>query len=212
MIVKSFTVNPFQENTYICHDGLEAVIIDPGYATVFERQEAIDYITENNLTVTQLLLTHAHIDHIIDCKYWADSTGLSFALHKADAPLLLNAQQQAMMFGVRMDEAPAPGRILNDGDSIDFGDTRWEVRHTPGHSPGSVCFIDLQGGYVIGGDVLFAGSIGRTDLWGGSMTELLHSIRTVLLPLPDDTIVYSGHGPETTIGRERATNPFLRET
>ncbi len=209
MIVKSFTVNPFQENTYICHDEGEAAVIDPGFSNAYERQDASKYLKDNELTVTKLLLTHGHIDHIIDCAYWADTTKLSFAMHEEDVPLLMGAQQQAMMFGVRMATPPEPGQLLTVDDTIQIGGSTWEIRHTPGHSPGSICFVDHNNGFVIGGDVLFAGSIGRTDLWRGSMPTLLHSIRSQLLSLPDETIVYSGHGPATTIGRERTSNPFL---
>jgi len=211
MTVKSFTVNPFQENTYICHDGQDAVIIDPGFSNAFERRDAVNYLNDNRLSVKELLLSHAHIDHIIDCAYWADSTGLAFAMHEEDVPLLAASEQQAGMFGVRMATPPEPGRLLEEGDLISIGNSSWKIRHTPGHSPGSISFVDHENGFVVAGDVLFAGSIGRTDLWKGSMSTLLHSIRTKLLTLPDETIVYSGHGPSTTIGRERDSNPFLRE-
>lgn len=211
MVVKSFTVNSFQENTYICHHGGEAAIIDPGFSNAFERQDAVKYLSDNDLSVAHLLLTHAHIDHIIDCAYWADSTGLPFEMHEEDVPLLAASEQQAMMFGVRMATPPEPGRLLDEGDVIAMGDAQWQILHTPGHSPGSICFVDHEHGFVIGGDVLFAGSIGRTDLWKGSMGVLLGSIQTKLLTLPDETIVYPGHGPETTIGRERETNPFLQQ-
>jgi len=212
MIVKSFTVNPFQENTYICHDGGEAVVIDPGFSTAYERQDAVNYLTNNNLVIRHLLLTHGHIDHIIDCAYWADSTGLAFAMHAEDVPLLVAAQQQAMMFGVRMKDPPEPGRLLAEEDRISIGNSTWEIRHAPGHSPGSICFVDHENRFVIGGDVLFAGSIGRTDLWKGSMSVLLDSIHKKLLTLPDEMTVYPGHGPATTIGRERDSNPFLHES
>lgn len=212
MIVKSFTVNPFQENTYICHDGGEAVVIDPGFSTAYERQDAVNYLTNNNLVIRHLLLTHGHIDHIIDCAYWADSTGLAFAMHAEDVPLLAAAQQQAMMFGVRMKDPPEPGRLLAEEDRISIGNSTWEIRHAPGHSPGSICFVDHENRFVIGGDVLFAGSIGRTDLWKGSMSVLLDSIHKKLLTLPDEMTVYPGHGPATTIGRERDSNPFLHES
>lgn len=211
MTVKSFTVNAFQENTYVCHDGGEAVVIDPGFTDAFEREEAVRYLKKHDLEVKHVLLTHAHIDHIIDSAYWVDSTGLPLEMHEGDAPLLAASDQQAMMFGVRMATPPAPGRLLTEEDRILTGGAVLEIRHAPGHSPGSICFVDHENGFVIGGDVLFAGSIGRTDLWKGSMPTLLQSIRTKLLTLPDDTTVYSGHGPPTTIGRERDSNPFLRE-
>jgi len=211
MVVETFTVNPFQENSYICHHEGEAAIIDPGFSNAFEREQAIKYLKDHDLTITHLLLTHAHIDHIIDCAYWADETGLAFEMHEDDLPLLAASEQQAMMFGVRMATPPEPDRFLTEDDTIRLGAVEWEIRHVPGHSPGSICFVDRDHGFVIAGDVLFAGSVGRTDLWRESMPVLLNSIRTKLLTLPDETVVYSGHGPSTTIGRERETNPFLQQ-
>lgn len=212
MIVKQFTVNPFQENTYVCHDDGEAALIDPGCANAFEREPILNYLSANDLRLTHLLLTHAHVDHIIDCAYWAERTGLAWAMHEEDVPLLKAAEEQAMMFGIRMASPPDPGVLLDETDEIVVGQSRWEIRHTPGHSPGSICFWDRENGFLIGGDVLFAGSIGRADLWKGSMPLLLESIETKLLTLPDETIVYPGHGPATTIKRERETNPFLQNS
>lgn len=209
MTVQSFTVNPFQENTYIAHDNGRAVVIDPGYSGASERSQALDYLNDNDLTVERLLLTHAHVDHIIDCAYWADSFGMQFEMHEADLPLLKGAAQQALLFGVEMHDPPIPDDFLREGDEVQFGAATWQVIETPGHSPGSICFHDEQNGFVISGDVLFNRSIGRTDLWRGSMETLLESIATKLLTLPDDTVVYPGHGPETTVGRERGYNPFL---
>lgn len=212
MTVKSFVVSPFAENCYVCHDGGRAVLIDPGTATPEERHAVEDYITRNDLRLSHLLLTHAHLDHILGCAYFARHFGMRWKLHPDDAPLLDGAEMQARMFGVSLERPPAPETTLEDGMTIEFGSARWEVLHTPGHSPGHVCFYDRENGFVIGGDVLFQGSIGRTDLWGGSMPTLLESIRTKLLVLPDATVVYSGHGPQTTIGAERRTNPFLIST
>ena len=210
MIVQSYTVNPFAENTYIANDQGQTVVIDPGFYGASERAAALDYLADNHLTVDRLLLTHGHIDHIIDCAYWADTTGLQFEMHEADIPLLTMAQQQAQLFGVEMHDPPIPTEFLKEGDVLTIGSASWQVLEAPGHSPGSVCFYDELNGFVIAGDVLFDGSVGRTDLWQGSMDTLLRSIRTKMLTLPDDTIVYPGHGPATTIGRERAYNPFLQ--
>lgn len=209
MTVQSFTVNPFQENSYIAHDNGRAVVIDPGFSGGSERSQALDYLAANDLTVERLLLTHAHVDHIIDCAYWADSYGMQFEMHEADLPLLKGAAQQALLFGVEMHDPPIPTQFLSEGDTIDVGNAGWTVIETPGHSPGSICLCDEEHGFVISGDVLFNGSIGRTDLWRGSMDTLLESIKSKLLVLADDTIVYPGHGPRTTIGHERAYNPFL---
>jgi glyoxylase-like metal-dependent hydrolase (beta-lactamase superfamily II) len=214
MTILSFTVGPFAENTYVVHDAGEAALIDPGTWSDAERQAVVDYVEAAGLAVRHLLLTHAHIDHVLGCRYFAGlwAAGAAHAgwqLHAADWPLLANAIVQAELFGIRVDEPPAATHALEDGDEITLGGTALQVLHTPGHSPGSVCLYDEAGRAVIGGDVLFAGSVGRTDLWEGSEATLLASIRDRLLVLPDDTVVYPGHGPATTIGRERATNPFL---
>jgi glyoxylase-like metal-dependent hydrolase (beta-lactamase superfamily II) len=212
MTVKAFVVSPFAENCYVCHDAGEAVVIDPGTATGAERSAVLDYVTRNGLAVRHLLLTHAHIDHILGCAFFAREFGMKWKLHEADLPLLESAELQARMFGVELERPPTPDASLREGEAIRFGKATWEIFHTPGHSPGSVSFYDEAGGFVIGGDVLFQGSIGRTDLWGGSMPTLLNAIQRKLMPLPDDTVVYSGHGPQTTIGAERRTNPFLADT
>ena len=212
MKVKSFTVNPFFENTYIVHDETRAALIDPGFSGAAERAAAVDYLRQNGLELERLLLTHAHIDHIIDCAYWADTHGMQFDMHEADLPLLKNARQQALIFGVEMHDPPLPTSFLSDGDVIAIGDSSWRVIEAPGHSPGSICFYEEDAATLIGGDVLFAGSIGRTDLWRGSFDVLIESIKTRILTLPDETVVYTGHGEQTTVGRERTTNPFLLAT
>ena len=209
MTVQGFTVSPFEENTYVCHDAGEAVLIDPGTTTAGERRQVVDYLDTHGLRVRHLLLTHAHLDHILGCAYFAERFGMRFRLHEADAVLLAHAREQAALFGVPLDDPPPPGAPLAEGDTVTFGEASWRVLHTPGHSPGSVCFHDAANGFVIGGDVLFRGSVGRTDLWEGSMPQLLTSIREKLLVLDDGTVVYPGHGPATTIGEERRTNPFL---
>ena len=214
MILQRFTVGPFAENTYVIHDVGEAALVDPGTWSDAERRAIVDYVQAAGLVVRHLLLTHAHIDHVLGCRHFAGLWAAGAAhggwqLHPADEPLLANAAVQGELFGIRVDEPPPPAHALVDGETISVGNATLSVLHTPGHSPGSVCFHDAAGGYVIGGDVLFAGSIGRTDLWEGSEETLLASIRDRLLVLPDDTVVYPGHGPATTIGRERATNPFL---
>ncbi len=214
MIVQSFTVSPFSENCYVVHAEGEAALIDPGTESREEKALVMNFIESNNLRVRHLLLTHAHIDHIFGCAFFAEKFGADadfkgWQLHDADLPLLAHAPVQAEMFGVRITPPPEPTRFLIEGDVIELGGSSFSVLHAPGHSPGSVCFYNEADGFVIGGDVLFQGSIGRTDLWEGSFPTLIDSIKTKLLPLPDQTIVYSGHGPATTIGQERQTNPFL---
>ncbi len=214
MTVKSFVVSPFSENCYVVHDGGEAALIDPGTESPEERQAVLEYIETNGLRVRHLLLTHAHIDHIFGCAYFADkfrsgADHVGWQLHEADLQLISNAPLQAEMFGIRIVPPPEPTYFLSESDVIEVGAGSFSVLHAPGHSPGSVCFYNKTEGFVIGGDVLFQGSIGRTDLWEGSYPTLINSIKTKLLTLPDATVVHSGHGPATTIGQERQTNPFL---
>jgi glyoxylase-like metal-dependent hydrolase (beta-lactamase superfamily II) len=134
---------------------------------------------------------------------------MPWQMHRADVPMLQRSQEQSLLFGVPLDEPPVPDTFLDEGDRITFGEVTWDVLYTPGHSLGSICFHDTRGDFVIAGDVLFAGSIGRTDLPGGSMPQLMQSIFQKLVPLGDSTQVYPGHGPATTIGQERQSNPFL---
>jgi hydroxyacylglutathione hydrolase len=209
MTIQSFTFNPFQTNCYVCHNAGEAVLVDPSSMTAAEHQVVVDYLEHEGLTVRHLLLTHGHIDHIFGCAFFAARFGQAFQVHRDDLPLLRRAEEQGQVFGVAVEPPPEPDRFLQEGDTISFGHTTWEVLHTPGHSPGSVCFYDRAAGAVIAGDVLFQGSIGRTDLWQGSLPQLMASIFQKLVPLGDATAVHPGHGPATTIGRERRANPFL---
>ena len=216
MHIQTFTVSPFVENCYVVHDAGEAALIDPGTATPEEQQVVLDYIEEHALRVRHLLLTHAHIDHIFGCAFFAERFGGEaehggWQLHPADEPLLAHAPTQAALFGVPIAPPPNPAHALQAGTLIPIGGGAFSVRHTPGHSPGHVVFYHEEDGFVLGGDVLFQGSIGRTDLWEGSMPTLLDSIRRELLTLPDETVVYPGHGPATTVGRERRSNPFLAD-
>ncbi|MEM1127504.1 MAG: MBL fold metallo-hydrolase [Bacteroidota bacterium] len=211
MTIHTFTYNPFQTNGYICHDQGEAVVVDPSCHTPAECEAVQRYLKEHDLTVRHLLLTHGHIDHIFGCQFFVDRYEQSFQMHRADLPFLQHAPDQATMFGLRMDPVPVPTRFLHEGDILSFGNTTWTVREAPGHSPGSVLFHDEARGYVIAGDVLFQGSIGRTDLPMGDLPTLMRSIHDQLLTLDDDVAVYPGHGPHTTIGRERRYNPFLND-
>lgn len=214
--IRSFVVSPFAENTYVLSSGGEAAIVDPGTASRAERQAVEAYVEAAGLRVRHLLLTHAHIDHVFGCHHFAERYGDTaehggWQLHPADAPLLQNAVVQGELFGVRVDPPPPPAHDLAAGDTIRLGDVAFRVLHVPGHSPGSVAFYAEAEGALLGGDVLFQGSIGRTDLWQGSLDTLLASIRDEVLTLPDETVVYSGHGPTTTVGAERRSNPFLRD-
>lgn len=198
----------FQENCYLIadEDAAEAVIVDPGD----EAELFLDTIGRRGWTLTAIWLTHAHVDHVTGVGKVKAATGAPLFLHPDDRPLYQGAAQQAAMFGLRAEPGPPPDHELHDGDELSVGRYRFEVRHTPGHSPGSVSFIGH--GCVFGGDVLFRESVGRVDLPGGDAATLLASIREVLLALPDETVVHSGHGPATTIGSERSNNPFLNGT
>ena len=214
MTVRSFTVSAFQENCYVLHDGGEAALVDPGTETREERQRVSDYIERHGLAVRHLLLTHGHLDHVFGCshfahRYGADAETGGWALHPADRALYDHTPIQGQLYGVRVDAPPPPTRELHAGDTILLGGSTLRVLHAPGHSPGSVCFYDAEGGTVIGGDVLFRGSIGRTDLMGGDFDALIASIRSELLTLPGETVVYPGHGPATTVAEEARSNPFL---
>lgn len=196
-----FEMTPFYMNCYVLEDEGHAVVIDPGEAT----KELIDAV--QGLKVDMVLNTHCHIDHVGGNQALVTLTGAPLVCHKDDLPLLKNVEMQGQMFGVPVTPSPLPDRFIEEGDIITLGSSELKVLHTPGHAPGHV--VLLGEGFVIGGDVLFAGSIGRTDLPGGDHNQLLASIRDKLLPLPDETKVYCGHGPSTTIGVERRSNPFL---
>lgn len=195
----------FAENCYLLADTRtrEAVIVDPG-------EEPAMFLAELGTrawTLKAIWLTHAHIDHVLGIPAVRERHQVPVVLHPDDRPLYENAERQAEWFGIRLDRLPEPDRWISHGDSVAVGGFEFEVRHTPGHSPGSVSFVGP--GVALTGDALFAGSIGRTDLPGGDMQTLLQSIQRQLLTLPDSTEVLSGHGPRTTVGVERLTNPFL---
>jgi hydroxyacylglutathione hydrolase len=211
MTIQGFTFNPFQTNAYIIHDGTKAAIIDPSSSTPAEHGQIIDYVEENGLDVTHLLLTHAHIDHIFGLSAISSHFGLPFRVNRSEAPLLDHAAEQARMFGVDLELPPRPGEWIEEGEVIRVGEIELVSILTPGHSPGSMSFHSKKGDVLLAGDVLFQGSIGRTDLWQGSLPVLMRSIFEKLVPLGDKTVVYPGHGPSTQIGRERMSNPFLTE-
>lgn len=207
--VKSFTFNPFQENTYVVHNGSDAIIIDPGCYNSVEENQLKTYVDNNGLQPTICINTHAHLDHIFG-NGWVHSTyGLKPWLHKGDLFLLEGAANTAHMYGLPFDRSPEPERYLEAGEIIELGTDRLDVLFVPGHAPGHVALYCEEQGFVISGDVLFQRSIGRTDLPGGDMSTLLNSIRSELFPLPENTVVYCGHGPCTTIGEEKNENPFL---
>ncbi|MBX3163092.1 MAG: MBL fold metallo-hydrolase [Bacteroidetes bacterium] len=210
LYLKSFTFNPFQENTYVLYNNeKECFIIDPGNSTTSENDTLKNFISEKGLKPSRLLLTHAHIDHILGNKFVFDAYGLLPEVHKDDVYFIEKMPQSAALYGVPAEPSPFPKNYLNEGDKILLGNYEFLCIHTPGHSPGSISFFCKEQKLLIGGDVLFYGSIGRTDLPMGNHETLIKSIKEKLLPLGDDVSVYCGHGQSTTIGFEKMHNPFL---
>ncbi|MBV8255018.1 MAG: MBL fold metallo-hydrolase [Chitinophaga sp.] len=206
-----FTFSPLQENTYLLiNEKKECIIIDPGCYFQDERKEILQYIQTQGLIVTRLLNTHCHLDHIFGNKLVSDTYKVRPEIHPNEQTILDLSQQAGAMYNLPFEPSPMPGRYLEEGEIITFGDNSLKVLLTPGHSPGSVSFYCEAQKFVIAGDVLFYQSIGRTDLPGGDHQTLLNSIRTQLFVLPDDVKVYSGHGPATYIGAEKKNNPFLQ--
>lgn len=206
MIIKTLSVGPIQANCFIL--GCEATgigaVIDPGD----DADRILAEVGKADLTIEHIINTHGHFDHVGGNRRLKDTTGADLLIHAQDAPMLAQLDRMAGAFGIRAENSPAPDRLLTDGDRIAVGQLQLEVLHTPGHTPGGISLhVD---GCVFVGDTLFQGSIGRTDFPGGDFDTLLNSIRTKLFALDDATTVYTGHGPQTTIGTEKRTNPFAR--
>jgi len=211
MRVHTFTFNPFSENTYIISDTTnECVIIDPGCYNAAERTLFINYIEQNGLKPVRLVNTHCHIDHILGNAYISEKYQLPLEAHEGEKPVLVAGQVSSQIYQIPYEQSPDISKFLVPGEQLVFGETKLDILFTPGHSPASVCLHHAETKQVIAGDVLFQGSVGRTDLPGGDMDTLLNSIKRELLVLDDATIVYPGHGPSTTVGEERRTNPFLQ--
>jgi len=207
-----FTFNAFSENTYLLIDEATraTAIVDPGAYSQAEQQTLRDYIAHEKLDVQFLLNTHAHIDHVLGNAFvLRQYPGIPFLLHTLDLPTLRAVPTYAGPYGFAAYEPAEPTGELAAGQVVELGESELQVRFAPGHAPGHVVLYDAVGGQLIGGDVLFKGSIGRTDLPGGHHATLLQSIASELLTLPDETVVHPGHGPTTTIGAERRSNPYL---
>ena len=207
MEILTFTGGVFVQNTLlvVCDDGRTALLIDPGAAT----PDALAVVRDLDLDVAAILLTHAHLDHVEGVGVAKRDTQAPIHLHPLDRILYDNAPAQAAAFGVPCDDLPPPDAQLVPGVNLAFGGTEFEVVFAPGHAPGHVMFVSVSEPVAIVGDVIFMGSIGRTDLPGGDYQVLMNSIRSQVLPMPSDTRLLPGHGPETTVGHERGTNPFL---
>jgi hydroxyacylglutathione hydrolase len=206
VIIRTIPVGITQTNCYIvgCEETHEGVVIDPGG----HPKRILKAIEESGLTIRYVLNTHCHFDHMGANADVVATTGAPLALHPAELPIL-QARGGAFWFGVAVKESPLPDVELEDGQVLEVGMLRFQVRHTPGHSPGGVTFYLEEEGVAFDGDVLFAGGVGRTDLHGGDWGTLVRSIREVLFALPDETVLYSGHGPKTTVGREKRSNPWV---
>ena len=209
--VEQLTFNPFQENTFVVYDDSgECVIIDPGCYERHEEQELVEFIQEKELTPVRLLSTHSHIDHVLGNDFVCKSFDLKPECHQEDLETLKNVVNYAHVYGFGgYKPSPEPENFIEVGD-LEFGQTKFEVRFVPGHAPGHVVFINHKEKFIINGDCLFYGSIGRTDLPGGDHQTLLDSIQRELYSLPDDYKVYCGHGPATSIGFEKVNNPFVK--
>lgn len=209
--IKNFAFNPFSENTYVIYnDDKEAFIIDPGNFQVHETQQIESFITEHQLKIKNILLTHAHIDHVLGLQWAFDKYNVPVLLHKNDKELLDRAPLSAMQFGFQFTPFVGNLEFLNEGDILKLGEEEFKILFVPGHSPGSIAFYNEKEKFVISGDVLFYGSIGRTDLYKANYEQLIDSIKTKLLIMDPATQVYSGHGNPTSIGFEKDYNPFLK--
>ena len=207
MILEKLTVGPFQENCYIVGDEATGtgVLFDPGD----EATRIALAVEQTHLEISQIIITHAHIDHVGAVTTLVDEYACPVLMHREAEPMLKQLPSQALMMGLRFGKVPAIDGYIEDGEVVRVGGLSFAALYTPGHAPGHLAFYSAEEGVVVSGDALFAGSVGRVDLPGGSMEDLMRSINERLLTLPDETVVLSGHGPETTIGEERARNPFL---
>jgi hydroxyacylglutathione hydrolase len=205
-----FTFNPFEENTYVLSDSSgECIIVDPGCYSMEEKRELEGFITEKKLKPVRILLTHAHIDHILGNNFLTGRYQIPIQMSKIETGLLKAAPEYGKMWGIDCEPSPEPELFVEESKDIQFGNTRLKTLFTPGHSPGSFSYYHKETQTLISGDVLFRQSIGRTDLPGGDLETLMSSIKNKIFLLPDSVKVYSGHGPVTTIGFEKENNPFL---
>jgi len=211
MKVQSFTFNSFQENSYVIYDeSKECIIFDPGCSNSLEEKALQEFIESTDLTPVRLINTHCHIDHILGNQFISQKYDLPLEAHAGEVPVLESGKMVSQTYGIPYTESPPIAKYIEEGDEISFGQSTLKSLFTPGHSPASLSFHHADSKILIAGDVLFYGSIGRTDLPGGSFDTLIRSIKEQFFILPDDTVVYSGHGQSTTIGFEKANNPFLK--
>ena len=211
LTVKAFSFNPVQENTYILYnEKRQCCIIDPGCYFPEEKNKLKSFINQNALTPVLLLNTHCHLDHVFGNEFVHNQWGLLLHIHEREKPVLDMAPATGELWQLPFENYSEKLVFIKEDSTINIGDDKLEIRFTPGHSPGHICFYDELEGFAVSGDVLFNGSIGRTDLPGGDFDTLVHSIQTQLFTMPDDTKIYSGHGPMTTVGFEKMNNPFVK--
>lgn len=208
--IQKFTFNAYQENTYVLYDEtMECVIIDPGMNNGAEQNVLASWIKEMALTPVHLLNTHCHLDHVFGNKFVFDNWGLKPQFHQGELTVLHAIPAYAPQMGMYYELSPEPEVFLGETGKVSFGQSELELIFAPGHSPAHLCFYSVEDGFIIGGDVLFYGSIGRTDLPGGNHQQLINNIKEKLLILPEETAIFPGHGPSTTIAFEKRNNPFL---
>jgi hydroxyacylglutathione hydrolase len=207
--IKEFVFNPFMENTYVVHDDTkEAVIFDPGCYEGYEQNQLVKYIEEQDLRVSKLINTHCHIDHVLGNQFVLDKYQVPFFMHELDVPVLEAVPSYAAGYGFANYLPASPTDFFKEGDVLKIGNVAFDIIHLPGHAPGHIGFMNEKERIFIGGDVLFDGSIGRTDLPGGDHDTLISSIQNKLFKYHDEVVVYPGHGGTTTLGKEKNTNPF----
>jgi len=208
--IKAFVFSPIQENTYVLYNASgDCIVIDPGCYFPEEKDELNAFITQSGLKPVMLLNTHCHLDHVFGNKFVAETYGMTLQLHEKEKVMLDLAPASGLMYEMPFDNYVGEFIYLKEGDRIMLGEDELRVIEAPGHSPGHICFYCAKQNFIISGDVLFNRSIGRTDLPGGDYQTLIDNIRNKLFVLPDETVVHSGHGPDTTIGEEKSENPFL---
>lgn len=208
--IRKFTFNPFSENTFLLiSDSRNAIVFDPGCYEKSEQEELSNYIEKENLKPVRLINTHCHIDHVLGNSFVKNKYGLKLECHQIEEQMLKAVESYSSNYGFSNYSPASVDAYIKEGDKIKLDEVELKVLFVPGHSPGHLVFYDADGGYCIGGDVLFQNSIGRTDLPGGDHDALLKNIREKMFTLPEDTIIYTGHGPETTIGAEKKHNPFF---
>ncbi len=211
--IKIFVFNPFSENTFVIYDETkEAIIVDPGCYESHEQNELISFVNAENLHVVKLVNTHCHIDHCLGNQFIKDKYDVELEIHKIEVEVLEAVASYASAYGFEDYQPASPDIFIDENEKLTFGDSSFDLLFLPGHSPGHIALINHQQKICIGGDVLFQGSIGRTDLPGGDHETLIDSIKNKLFKLDDDFVVYPGHGPTTTLGIEKISNPFVGQT